>query len=105
MTDDETGAVGTIGLWPSDWQGAKITEMGWMILPQFHGRGYASESGRIILARAKDEHKCAEIDAFPAAINAASNAICRKLGFKLLGEIELSYNGPFVPTNHWRIAL
>lgn len=29
-------------IWLSEWEGASINEMGWMILPAFQGHGHAS---------------------------------------------------------------
>lgn len=97
--------VGTIGIWQSEWKAEKICEMGWMILPAFQGRGIATAAGRLILERARAEQKYSEIRAFPAATNGASNAICRKLGFTLHGEIQAGYNDPTKISNDWRIVL
>ena len=97
--------VGTIGLWDSDFDCAKIKEMGWMVLPAFQGRGLATAAGQMTLARARTEGRAREIHAFTSALNGASNAICKKLGFILLGEVELAYNGPPQPSNHWKIDL
>jgi RimJ/RimL family protein N-acetyltransferase len=105
VPDTKSGAAGTIGVWETDWQGAKINETGWMVLPAFQGRGLVSEAGKLLLARARAERKFEEIHAFPSVQNAASNAICRKLGFAFLGEVEISYNGPKHRSNHWKIAL
>jgi RimJ/RimL family protein N-acetyltransferase len=105
VPDSATGPVGTIGVWESDWQGAKINEMGWMILPAFQGLGLASKAGQMLLNRARSEQKFKEIHAFPSVANGASNAICRKLGFRLLGEVEVAYNGPAQPSNQWKIEV
>lgn len=103
--DESTGPVGTIGVWESDWKGAKINEMGWMILPAFQGRGLATQAGRLVLERARVERRWNTIHAFPYASNAASNAICRKLGFALVGEVEIAYNGPLHKAHDWKIDL
>ncbi len=97
--------AGTIGIWESEWQGLPINEMGWMLLPAFQGRGLVTAAGRLILSRAKAEEKWMEIHAFPSVNNAASNAICKKLGFSLLEEVRVAYNGPPQPSNHWKIEL
>ena len=97
--------VGTIGIWESDWEGSKIKEMGWMILPTFQGRGLATAAGRLILDRARTEQNISEVHAFPAAGNGASNIICRKLGFSFLGEVKVAYNGPPQLSNHWKVDL
>jgi RimJ/RimL family protein N-acetyltransferase len=105
VPDLDGGPAGTIGIWETDWEGSKINEMGWMILPAFQGRGLATLAGRMILDRARAEQHCREINAFPSIHNGASNTICRKLGFSLLREVAVAYNGPPQPSNHWKIEL
>ena len=34
--------AGAIGVWLSDWHGEPIHEVGWMVLPEFQGRGLAT---------------------------------------------------------------
>jgi RimJ/RimL family protein N-acetyltransferase len=55
VPDPDGGPVGTIGIWESDWEGSKIKEMGWMLLPTFQGRGLVTAAGRMILDRARTE--------------------------------------------------
>ena len=44
--------------------------------------------------------------AFPHTENAASNAICRKLGFELLEACEFEYpEGHWMTCNDWRLDL
>jgi RimJ/RimL family protein N-acetyltransferase len=43
------------------------------------------------------------IHAFPGINNAASNGICRSLGFELLGQADATFAGRTFRTNHWRI--
>ena len=105
VPDVDIGPVGTIGIWESDWDGSRINEMGWMLLPAFQGRGLVTQAGRMILNRAKLEQRWREISAFPSIDNHASNSICRKLGFSLFGEVAIAYNGPPRPSNHWKIDL
>jgi RimJ/RimL family protein N-acetyltransferase len=46
------------------------------------------------------------VHAFPSPDNGASNAICRKAGFTLLGEVEFEFpKGRFVPCNDWYFEL
>jgi len=45
-------------------------------------------------------HACPSID------NSPSNAICRRLGFELMGDYEFEYpKGHFMRCNDWRFAL
>jgi RimJ/RimL family protein N-acetyltransferase len=44
--------------------------------------------------------------AFPAVGNAPSNAVCDRLGFALLGEVEVEYPPASMMTcNDWRLDL
>ena len=105
VPDPADGPVGTIGIWDADWEGEKIREMGWMILPKFQGRGLAKTAAQMLLDRARAEQKFTEIHAFPSVNNGASNGICRTLGFSLMGEVQVGYNGPPHASNHWKIEL
>ena len=43
--------------------------------------------------------------AFPSVDNAPSNAVCRKTGFELLGEVGFEYpKGSWLRRNDWRFA-
>jgi RimJ/RimL family protein N-acetyltransferase len=98
-------AVGTIGIWPMEWEGAPAHEMGWMVLPAYQGRGFAGGAGRLILERARAESRFEKIHAFPALDNGASNAICRKLGFAPLEPCDIDYAGRPLKCRHWRLDL
>lgn len=98
-------AAGTIGLWDRTWDGEMIVEMGWTLLPAFHGRGLASEAARTVIERARLEKKCSAIHAFPGVTNVPSNAICRKAGFVKLEEADIDYAGRPFRCHHWRLAL
>lgn len=96
--------AGTVGIWEQDWNGAKISEMGWMVLPAFQGRGLATAAASALIERAGREGKFGVIHAFPGIANPASNAICRKLGFVKLEEVSLEYAGRPIRCVHWRSA-
>ncbi|MBI2069673.1 MAG: GNAT family N-acetyltransferase [Elusimicrobia bacterium] len=98
-------AVGTVVLWDSEYHGKPINEIGWMILPAFQGRGYASAAVRLVLNKAKAEQRFSPLHAFPGITNAASNAICRKAGFVQFEECDIDYAGRSLRCNHWRIDL
>jgi Acetyltransferase (GNAT) domain len=47
IVEDETGeSVGSVGYWQRDWRGEEIYEIGWMVVPQFQGRGIAVAATR-----------------------------------------------------------
>jgi RimJ/RimL family protein N-acetyltransferase len=98
--------VGNIGFWERGWQGEQIYETGWNVLPEFQGRGIAVAAGRrlVELARAAGKHRW--LHAFPTIDNPPSNAICRKLGFTLLGPCDFEYPpGHPMRCHDWRLDL
>ena len=97
--------AGTIGIWEIKASGEMEHEMGWMVLPAFQGRGLAGEAGRLILERARAERRFRRVSAFPAVSNAASNALCRKLGFARLGPHDVEYGERHLKCIPWRLEL
>lgn len=51
--EDDGPAAGTVSIWEHEWEGQSISEIGWMVLPQFQGRGLGSEAVRSILDKAR----------------------------------------------------
>jgi RimJ/RimL family protein N-acetyltransferase len=107
IVDDATGeAVGSVGYWERAWRGEDVYETGWSVLPAFQGRGIAGAATEQAIAVARSERKHRYLHAFPSVENAPSNAICRKLGFTLLGEHEFEYPpGNIMRCNDWRLDL
>ena len=99
-------AVGSMGYWQKSWRDQLVYETGWSILPAFQGRGLATKAGELIIEQARLENRHQFLHAFPAVENASSNAICRKLGFVLVGTDEFEYPpGHFMVCNDWRFDL
>jgi RimJ/RimL family protein N-acetyltransferase len=105
VPDDGADPAGTVCVWSHDWNGKEISEIGWMVLPRFQGRGLATRAVRTVLRRAGGEARWDVIHAFPAVTNGPSNAICRKTGFSLVGQSEIDYAGRTLRCNHWRVDL
>jgi RimJ/RimL family protein N-acetyltransferase len=107
IVDEATGdAAGSVGYWERDWRGGQVYETGWSVLPGFQGRGVAALATALVIDAAKAERKHRFLHAFPSIHNAPSNAICRKLGFALLEEVEFEYpKGSFMRCNDWRLDL
>jgi RimJ/RimL family protein N-acetyltransferase len=107
IIDDETGeGVGSVGYWERTWHGEQVYETGWFVTPAFQGRGIAAAATgqAIALARAEGKHRF--LHAFPSVENEPSNAICRKVGFTLIGECEFEYPpGNRMRCNDWRLDL
>lgn len=102
----EAVPVGSIGYWIRLWRDEKVFEMGWSVLPTYQGRGLATAALAAVVdvARARRTYRYAH--AFPSVDNPASNAVCRKAGFQLLGETEFEFPpGRFMRSNDWRLDL
>ena len=107
VVGEATGeGIGWVGYWEREWQGETVYEVGWSVLAEFQGRGIAGAAAAeaIALARAEGRHRFAH--AFPAVDNPASNAICHKLGFSLLGASDFEFPpGHTLRCNDWRLEL
>ncbi|MEV4426919.1 GNAT family N-acetyltransferase [Streptomyces sp. R-07] len=102
----EEVVVGSIGFWAQTWDGEPVYETGWAVLPGFQGRGVATSATRALVAEARAAGLHRHVHAFPSADNAASNAVCRKAGFELLGERDFEYPpGRPMLCNDWRFDL
>lgn len=97
-------AIGTISVWDYEEGGERVSEMGWIVLPAHQGKGYASAAVRVTLERDQVEKKWGTLHAYPGVTNGASNAICRKCGFELLGQQEIDFAGRLIKCNHWRFT-
>jgi len=99
-------AVGSIGYWEKEWRDQLVYETGWSILPSNQGRGIATMAGEAVIARVRMENRHRFLHAFPSIENAASNAICRKLGFTFLEACDFEYPpGHPLRCNDWRFDL
>ncbi|QFR01844.1 GNAT family N-acetyltransferase [Streptomyces phaeolivaceus] len=107
VTLADTGeTVGSIGYWEHEWRGETVWETGWGILPEFQGRGLAVRAARAVVEVARESRTHRYAHALPRVANTASNAVCRKAGFTLLGEVSVEYpKGHWSMSNDWRLAL
>ncbi|MFJ9460746.1 GNAT family N-acetyltransferase [Kitasatospora sp. NPDC101447] len=98
--------VGTVGYGTRTWAGETVHEMGWNVLPGHQGRGIAVAATRAAVAAARREAAQRYLHAFPSVDNPASNAVCAKAGFTLLGETEFEFPpGRFMRSHNWRVDL
>jgi RimJ/RimL family protein N-acetyltransferase len=101
---DPEVVAGSVSLWShGDDKGVGMSEIGWMVLPEFQGQGYAKRAVRALLERARVDGRWGVVHAFPGVTNEASNALCRSVGFTLVGEQNVIFAGRELRTNHWRI--
>jgi RimJ/RimL family protein N-acetyltransferase len=108
VVDEATGAgVGWVGYWEREWQGTQVFETGWSVLPPHWGRGIARSATALLLVRAADERRLRWIHAFPGVDNAASNGVCRSLGFELRGPVDfpLAVKEHTLRCHDWRLDL
>ncbi|WP_234538892.1 GNAT family N-acetyltransferase [Streptomyces shenzhenensis] len=96
--------AGGVCVWAHDEGGEPVSEIGWMVLPEFQGRGLGKLATRALLEQARDEDRWGDIHAFPATVNGPSNGICRSLGFRLLGEVDVDFADRVIHSNHWVIT-
>jgi RimJ/RimL family protein N-acetyltransferase len=106
VTEPGGEAVGSIGFWGQTWQGEPVYETGWGVLPEHQGRGIAAAAARLLIAEARERGNRRWLHAFPKVEHAASNAVCRKAGFRLMGECAFEYpKGHPIRSNDWRTEL
>ena len=103
----EKVAAGNVGYWETEWGGEKGWETGWFVLPELQGKGVATEATKVLVNHvAKLNQRF--LFAYPSVGNRPSNAICRRLGFALIGETESEYppgSGRLLRVNIWRLEL
>jgi RimJ/RimL family protein N-acetyltransferase len=96
--------AGSVALWSHDEDGSEpIAEIGWMVLPEFQGRGLAKGAVRMVLELARDDGRWGLVHAFPGITNSPSNGICRSLGFWFVGERDVTFADRVLRSNHWVI--
>jgi RimJ/RimL family protein N-acetyltransferase len=105
LPDDSDEPMGSIGFWETEHAGAKVHEMGWFVRREFQGRGVATAAGKLAIEKACALPEATVMHAFPAVSNEASNAICRKLGFELIGPRDFEFAGRPLLCNDWRLDL
>jgi RimJ/RimL family protein N-acetyltransferase len=106
IVDENGEATGSVGYWEKEWRGGTVYETGWSVLPEHQGRGLAGAGTRLVIEEARAQRRHRWLHAFPSVDNAPSNAICRKLGFELLGAEEFEYpKGYWMRCNDWRLDL
>jgi RimJ/RimL family protein N-acetyltransferase len=98
--------AGWVGFWEREWQGEQVYEIGWAVIPRFHGLGLAAAAAREAISAAAAPAAHRFVHAYPGIENAPSNAVCRRLGFTLLGRCEVEYPpGSSMQCNDWRLEL
>ena len=108
VVDEEGTPVGSVGYWERESHEGQVYETGWMVLPEFQGRGIATVATAQIIELVRGLRKHRYLYAYPSVDNQPSNAICRKLGFELVDTEEFEYpkgSGNILTCNDWRLDL
>ncbi|MBY8878352.1 GNAT family N-acetyltransferase [Actinacidiphila acidipaludis] len=106
VLDGTAEVAGSIGFWAQTWRDEPVYETGWGVLPEFQGRGVAVAAARAVVREARSRGSRRHLHAFPKLEHAASNAVCRKAGFVLMGACEFEYpKGHPIRSNDWRFDL
>jgi RimJ/RimL family protein N-acetyltransferase len=95
--------AGNVVMWSHTEDGEPMSEIGWMVLPEFQGRGIGKLAVRMLLGLARGDGRWGLVHAFPATSNAASNGICRSVGFRFADERDVTFAGRVIRSNHWVI--
>jgi len=105
VPDDAAADVvaGNVVMWSHDEDGEPMSEIGWMVLPEFQGRGLGKLAVRMLLDLARGDGRWGLVHAFPATSNTPSNGICRSVGFRFAGEEDVTFAGRLLHSNHWVI--
>jgi RimJ/RimL family protein N-acetyltransferase len=93
--------AGNVSLVQVDNERYGMAEIGWMVLPEFQGRGLACWAAHELLDSTRAPEIWGEVHAYPAVANAPSNAICAALGFELVDTGQVEFNGRVFDTNDW----
>lgn len=98
--------VGSIGYWQTLWRDQPAFETGWFVLPEAQGRGIASAALAAVIpdARAyRDGRRM--LTACPGVDNPASNGVCRRNGFTLVGTFTETFREKELTMNEWVLDL
>ncbi len=94
--------AGWVGSWPRESAGEGALELGWSVVPEMQGQGVARAATAAMIERIRAERPDAPLHAYPGVDNPASNALCRSLGFTLVGTDEWEYPpGHAMRCNDW----
>ena len=82
----EDRLIGQVGFHP--WFAPRIYEIGWVIHPQYHGRGYATEAARALLRYGFESLSVHRVIATCQPENPASWRVMEKLGMQREGHLR-----------------
>lgn len=94
----EAAFIGILGLAVPRFEAhfTPCVEIGWRLMPAYHGRGYATEGARASLAFGFTQLGLDEIVAFTVPANGASRRVMEKLGMRYTED----FDHPHLPAGH-----
>ncbi|MFT0211666.1 GNAT family N-acetyltransferase [Pseudomonas sp. F1_0610] len=92
--------IGCVGLHAPDYQlpVSPCVEVGWRLLPEFQGKGYATEAAQAALGFGFNELHLDEIIAFTTLTNLPSQAVMRRLGMQR--DFNNDFDHPLLDPQH-----
>ncbi|MEO8179905.1 MAG: GNAT family N-acetyltransferase [Deltaproteobacteria bacterium] len=92
--------IGFVGLSVPRFEAAftPCVEVGWRLLPEYWGRGHATEAGRAALAFGFEQHGLNEIVSFTTTSNQRSRAVMERLG--MTRDLRDDFDHPSLPEGH-----
>lgn len=92
--------IGWIGLWPIGFDAhfTPATEVGWRLLPEFWGQGYATEGARASLQYGFEVLRLGEIVSITVPANIRSRRVMEKLGMH--HDPKDDFDHPKLPEGH-----
>lgn len=94
-------AVGGIGYWPVEHDGAPAWETGWNVFPEWQRHGLARAALRLVVREVARRGDRELLVAYPGVDNPASNALCRSAGFEHRGTGTGPWRGGELAFNVW----
>jgi RimJ/RimL family protein N-acetyltransferase len=79
--------IGEIHIW-CNWQKTHEWEIGWHLLHEHWGKGFATEAAKAVIRHAFENFNVNRIVAFPNAENSRSTALCERVGMINEGRIR-----------------
>ena len=101
VPDGGDRAVGIAALFETPWGDTVVHEAGVMLVPRAQRSGLGLAVVRMLIVQARLSGTITQVHGFTAVTNSGGNELGRRLGFRLLEECDLDYEGRAVRCNHW----
>lgn len=102
----DSSVAGFIGFWEHSDDNGTVWESGWAVLPEQQGKGVASAAIQALIPMASAANAHRSLHAYPSVENTASNTLCQKVGFTLIGRRQFEYpKGQWMTCNDWSLDL